>query len=93
MTDFSQKIDLKKDIETTYLGKSLILHKCFSYHGPITMQYIPYGGIQSVFHNNIIIHVKDGYISCKNVTYDGIKMSNKKFIDMFEDLVNTVLPC
>ena len=70
MTDFSQEIDLKKDIETTYLGKTLILHNCFNYHGPITMQYIPYGGIQSVFHNNIIIHVKDGYISL--VLYDTI---------------------
>ena len=25
MTDFSQEIDLKKDIETTYLGKTLIV--------------------------------------------------------------------
>lgn len=93
MTDFSQEIDLKKDIETTYLGKTLILHNCFTYQGPITMQYIPYGGIQSVFNNNIILHVKNGFISCKNVTYDGIKMSNKQFIDMFKNLVNIVLPC
>lgn len=92
MTDFSQKIDLTKDIETTYLGKKLILRKPYLYQGPITMQLLPYGGIQSVFHYHLIIYTRNGFIASDQVNYDGLEMSSKDFIDTYDNLVNEVLP-
>ncbi len=92
MTDFNQFIDLTKDIETTLFGKVLILKDLYIYTGPLTMQYLPYGGIQSVYNGQIIIHTKSGYIASKNVIYDGIKMSSSDFTYQFDHLVNEVLP-
>ena len=88
MTDFNEIIDLSKDVITVFKG----LHNMFIYDGPITMQYLPYGGVQSVFGGNIIITTKMGFIASKNVTYDGIDMSSDQFISIFNDLVNTILP-
>lgn len=92
MTDFSELIDLNKDIITTYNGKTLIIKRPYLYYGPITMQYLPYGGIQSVYDYKIIINCKNGFVASDFVIYDGIAMSSKQFIVNNNNLVNTVLP-
>ncbi len=92
MTDFNQYINLNQNIETTLYGKKLILKDIYIYDGPITMQYLPYGGIQSVYNGQIIIHTKNGYIASKKVVYDGKEMSSDDFIVRFDQLVNEVLP-
>ena len=92
MQDFNQEINLNKDLKTTYKGKELILLNGYIYEGPITLQYIPYGGIQSVFNYHLIINTISGYITCDNLIYDNIVMSTKEFVLKYSDLVNQVLP-
>ena len=92
MTDFNGLIDLNKDIITTYKDKTLIIKRPYLYYGPITMQYLPYGGIQSVYDYKIIINCKNGFVASDFVIYDGIAMSSKQFILNNNNLVNTVLP-
>ena len=85
-------ISLNESIVTTYKQKDLILLNPYLYVGPITMQYLPYGGIQSVYGNHLIIHTLAGYIYVDEVVYDGVKMSTSQFIKLNKDLVNMVLP-
>lgn len=92
MTDFNQILDLTQDIYTTYKGKQLILHNCYLYNGPVTMQYLPYGGIQSIFNFHLILNTKNGFIACDLLTYDNKLLTSKEFIINETNLVNTVLP-
>lgn len=93
MTDFNLPIDLKKEyIKTTFKGKELILKNIYLYDGAVTMQYLPYGGIQSVYDYTIILNCVNGFIASKEVIYDRIEMSSKDFILMFDNIVNEVLP-
>ncbi len=90
--DFNQEVEIGSDIHTTYLGYPLILKNVYLYKGPITMQYLPYGGIQSVYQNHLILTSKSGFIATDKVIYKGKELSTKEFIDQFPDLVNEVLP-
>ncbi len=92
MQNFNEIIDLNKNIVTTFHGKQLILLNLKLYDGPITLQLLPFGGIQSVFNYNIIINCRNGFISSDKVIYDGQEMSAKEFILMFDNIVNEVLP-
>lgn len=92
MTDFNQLINLNQDIITTFKGKTLILHNCYLYQGPLTMQYLPFGGIQSTYGHHVIITTKNGFIACDLLTYDCQLMTSKEFINKYDDLVNTILP-
>lgn len=93
MDDFSEILDLnKKEILTMYNGKVLKLINPFLYSGPITLQSLPYGGIQSTFNGLLIIHTKNGFIATDLVEYNGILLTTKKFIEIEENLINQVLP-
>lgn len=93
MTNFNEPIDFsKKDIKTLFQNKELILKDIYPYDGPITLQALPYGGIQSVFHYHLIIFTFSGFIASDNVIYDGQAMTSYEFINRFPDLVNQVLP-
>ena len=81
-----------ENILTTFKQKELILINVQIYDGPITMQYLPYGGIQSIYGNHLIIKTLVGYIYVDEVIYDGVKMSTSQFIKLNNDLVNMVLP-
>lgn len=91
--DFNNEIEMGTDIHTEYLGKKLILVNVSKYDGPVTMQFLPYGGIQSVYHNQLIINTKSGFIVPQKIIYDGVTYSNYEFTSKFDDLVNQVLPC
>ena len=90
--NFDSKININDDIYTTYKNKELILKHVFYYDGPITLQYLPNGGIQSTFNYNLIINSKYGFIACKYVIYDNKKLTLFDFINSNKDLVNTILP-
>ncbi len=90
--DFQNPVVPGMNIVTTYLRKTLILENVYFYDGPITMQYLPYGGIQSVFHHRLILAAKNGFITCDSVIYDGKRMTVQAFTDAHENLVNVVLP-
>lgn len=93
MVDFCKSLDLSNDrLETMYNGKKLVLFNPKFYEGPITLQALPYGGIQSVYDNKLIIYTKDGFIFTDLVEYNGILMSTEKFIEIEDNLVNQVLP-
>ncbi len=55
------------------------------------MQYLPYGGVQSLFDNQLIITTKSGFIATREVVYDHIKMTTKEFIQKFPNIMNEVL--
>ncbi|MDE6656615.1 MAG: hypothetical protein K2J85_06470 [Anaeroplasmataceae bacterium] len=90
--DFNEEVIIGSDIYTTYQGKELVLKDVYRYYGPTTMQYLPYGGVQSVYDYQIIITTKSGFIATRNVIYDGKELSSKEFILLFPDIVNEVLP-
>ena len=91
--DFNNdNINFNKDLITTFNQKQLILKNVKLYDGPITLQYLPYGGIQSVYNYNLIINTKEGFITCDYVIYDNKTLSNKQFIENNNNLVNLVLP-
>ncbi|MDE6946988.1 MAG: hypothetical protein K2P14_07390 [Anaeroplasmataceae bacterium] len=90
--NFENEVHMGEDLYTTYQGKELVLKEVYRYFGPVTMQYLPYGGIQSVFNYQLIITTKSGFITTDFVIYDGQEMPVKEFIEKFPDLVNEVLP-
>lgn len=93
MVDFAKPIDLSNNrLETMYNGRKLVLFNPKVYEGPITLQALPYGGIQSVYNNQLIINTVDGFISTDLIEYNGILMTTKKFIEIEDNLVNQVLP-
>ncbi len=93
MVNFGESIDFSNSrLETMYNGKKLVLFNPKIYDGPITLQSLPYGGIQSVYNHLLIINTKDGFISTDLVEYNGILMTTKKFIEIEDNLVNQVLP-
>ncbi|MDE6013390.1 MAG: hypothetical protein K2G50_00440, partial [Anaeroplasmataceae bacterium] len=59
----------------------------------IIAMLLPYGGIQSVYHNQLIINTKSGFIVPQKIIYDGVSYTNYEFTSKFDDLVNQVLPC
>ena len=89
--DFNNEVSIGTDLYTAYLGKELVLVDVYRYYGPVTMQYLPYGGVQSIYDNQLIIHTKSGFIATRKVIYDHVEMSSKEFIDRFPDIVNEVL--
>ena len=93
MTDFNKLIDLNHPIVTTFNKKELILLAPYMYERPITMQFLPFGGIQSVYNYHIILNTFNGFIAVDYVIYDNEKMSSKQFIERFDNIVNIVLPC
>ena len=90
--DFSNEVVIGTDLYTTYQGKELILKDVYRYYGPVTMQYLPYGGVQSVYQNQLIICSKSGFIATRNVIYNQQEMTSKEFIELFPDIVNEVFP-
>ena len=92
MTNFNELINLNESIVTTYKQKELILLKPYLYVGPITMQYLPYGGIQSVFNYHLIINTVNGFVTADELIYNNKKMTSKEFIELNSNLVNEVLP-
>ena len=89
---FENDIQVHSNIYTTFLNKELILCDVDFYQGPLTMQYLPFGGIQSTYNYHLIIHVKNGYIYPKTIIYNNIVYTPKEFITKFNNLVNQVLP-
>ncbi len=63
------------------------------YVGPITLQYLPNGGIQSLFNYNLIIKVNNGFLVVTKLIYEKEEMSSQKFISLIgeEKLINQVL--
>ena len=81
-----------KNIETLFLGKKLILKNIYLYQGPLTMQYLPFGGIQMIYNNQMVINTNIGYIATKKVEYDGKIYSIEEFSNLYNHLINLVLP-
>ena len=92
MNNFNNIINEHEDVITTFKGNTLILKDMQTYDGPITMQYLPNGGIQSIYNYHIIINTLKGFMFCDILIYDDKKMSSKQFIEMFPNIVNEVLP-
>lgn len=91
--DFNSEVEMGKDIVTEYLGKKLVLVNVQPYEGPVTLQYLPYGGIQSVFHGKLIINTRSGFITPTSIIYQDKVYSNEEFTQQYTGLVNQVLPC
>ena len=90
--NFDLDIDItKKYYKTTFQGHSLILEGLQKYVGPVTMQYVPNGGIQSLFGGNIIIKTQYGYYYPQSVIYGGKRYEPKEFIDKYENISYAVL--
>lgn len=89
---FNNLNNLKGNIKTTLLGKELILKDLYQYQGPLTLQYLPNGGIQMIYQNQMIINTNLGYLATKKVMYDGIEYSIEELQKIVPNLVNLVLP-
>lgn len=101
MENNSIKLDFAKDFEfeskNNYLvylnGEEIVFTKFEQYDGPITLQYLPNGGIQSLFAYNLIVKVNNGFLGVEELIYKGNAYTSKAFIEMMGDekLVNQVL--
>ena len=80
--DFSKPIDfLKKDKLECFLGdKKLVFLEYDKYEGPITLQLLPNGGIQSLFHGILIIQTKGAFMGVTKLIYQGKILSSDEFI-------------
>lgn len=83
---------LVNEIETTLFQKKLVLKNIYMYNGPLTMQYLPYGGIQMIINNQMVISTNLGYIATREVEYDGRLYTIEELSKKYNRLVNLVLP-
>ncbi len=84
--------NFSKDIITTYKGKVLILKNVYIYDGPLTLQYLPSGGVQTIYNDELVIRINDGYIACKEVIYDNKYYLINDFYKLNYNIINTILP-
>lgn len=93
VADFARPIDYSQRLlQTSYDGRPLIFTNFFPYEGPVTLQALPYGGIQSVFGGVLIIYTAGGFLGADQLIYDNKLMSSEQFVSEHQDLVNQVLP-
>lgn len=70
----------------------LIITKFHAYNGPITLQLLNNGGVQSLLNNEIIIKVNNGFLAIKELMINNITISAKQFINEHkQELLNTIL--
>ncbi|MBO8427280.1 MAG: hypothetical protein IAC58_01810 [Firmicutes bacterium] len=94
--DFSKDFDFSlKDIPLkVYFNNEVIIFLEYEkYTGPITLQYLPNGGIQSLFHGYLIIKVNNGFLKVKKLIYKNITFSSINFIKEVGEinLINQIL--
>lgn len=89
---FNNLKDTNTTITTTLYGKQLILKDLHQYVGPLTMQYLPNGGIQMIMNNQIIIKTNKGFLVTNNIEYDNNHIEVDQLLEKYPYLVNTVLP-
>lgn len=75
--DFSSK---NNDYYCYFNNEKLIITEFKKYERPITLQYLPNGGIQSLFNFKIIVKVNNGFLEINKLTYKGKTYSSKEFI-------------
>ena len=92
MTNFEELLDLSKNIITTFKGKILNIKRPYLYFGPVTLQYLPYGGIQLVYDHQLILTTKNGFVASKELSYDGKELTVDEFVKLYPELVNEILP-
>lgn len=90
--DFNNEVVEGMDILTTLNYIDLELKNVRFYHGPVTMQLLPYGGIQSLYNDNLIIYTKSGFICCDYVVYGDETIKTCDFVKAHQQLINQVLP-
>ena len=63
------------------------------YVGPVTLQYLPNGGIQSLFGGNLIVKVNNGFLKVTKIHFEKKDFTSKEFISFIgeENLANQVL--
>ncbi len=94
--DFSKDFDFSlKDIPLkVYFNNEVIIFLEYEkYTGPITLQYLPNGGIQSLFHGYLIIKVNNGFLKVKKLIYKNVTFSSINFIKEVGEinLINQIL--
>lgn len=93
--DFSKDFDFdSKESFYTYLnGEKIVFTSFKKYEGPITMQFLPNGGIQSLFAYKLIIKVNNGFLEVDELKHENELYSSKSFINKMGDvkLINQVL--
>ena len=62
------------------------------YNGPITMQYLPNGGIQSLIGNYVIVKVNNGFLKVEKLKFKDQILSSKEFIESVGEM-NLINQC
>ena len=91
--DFNKDIDYTSQaiLKATFLDKPIYFVTYEPYFGPITMQYLPNGGIQSLFSGYLIIKVNNGFMKVSQLIFQNQNYTSFEFIAKYPDLVNQVL--
>ena len=63
----------------------LIFTKFHAYNGPITLQFLNNGGVQSLLNNEIIIKVNNGYLAIDELIVENKLISSKEFIKQYKN--------
>lgn len=94
LIDFTIDFDfLDKSFRACYFKNQLLIFtKFYCYFGPITLQYLPSGAIQSLNNNELIIKVNNGFLAIKELMINNITISSKQFINEHKkELLNAIL--
>ena len=93
--DFNLDIDFKDKINylVYFNNEKIIFTKYKKYKGPITLQLLPCGGIQSLNKNKIIVALKNGYLEVSKLIYKDEEMTSIDFINLIgaDELLNAIL--
>lgn len=93
--DFNLDFDFKSKINylVYFNDEKIIFTKYKKYNGPITLQFLPYGGIQSLNKNKIIVALKNGYLEVSELIYKDEEMTSIVFINLVgrDEVLNAIL--
>ena len=87
------KFEAKSSLFCYLKDEKLIFTSYKKYEGPITLQYLPNGGIQSLFSGLLIVKVNNGFLSVDHLIYKGEEISSSSFIKIVgqDHLLNQIL--
>ncbi len=93
-----EAVDFQKDIiyfpyrvlKAMYFDEPIYFLEYEPYVGPVTMQYLPDGGIQSLYAGFIIVKVHNGFMKVTKLYYQNQSFTSQEFNLKYPNLMNQV---
>lgn len=85
--DFNEDFNFSSSCvyQTTFNEEEVLLLEYQKYEGPITLQYLENGGVQSLFHGHLIIKMNNGFLDVIKLKFKDQILTSNEFINMFNE--------